>query len=107
MVFCVQKRRHFYQDAIALSTLALILRDAEVLAQLAAIAPTTAVRGNNDKGAWADDVPATEFFEFGGIYVYAIHDLAELDVPDAPSLRVFQVVGVQGLRLKPPDRKAG
>ena len=27
---------------------------AEVLAELAAIAPVTAVRGNNDRGTWAD-----------------------------------------------------
>ena len=75
---------------------------AEVLAQLAAIAPTTAVRGNNDKGAWAGVLPATEFFEFGGIYVYAIHDLAELDID--PRAAGIQVV-VSGHSHKPQIEK--
>jgi putative phosphoesterase len=75
---------------------------AEVLAQLAAIAPTTAVRGNNDKGAWADDIPTTEFFEFGGIYVYAIHDLVELDID--PCAAGIQVV-VSGHSHKPQIEK--
>jgi putative phosphoesterase len=50
--------------------------NADILSRLSTIAPVTAVRGNNDKGAWAEAVPETEFFEFGGIYVYAIHDLS-------------------------------
>jgi hypothetical protein len=61
----------------------------DVLAQLAAISPTTAVRGNNDKGAWAETLPETEFFEFSGIHVYAIHDLSQLDIdPSAAGVRV-------------------
>jgi putative phosphoesterase len=61
----------------------------EILAQLSTIAPVTAIRGNNDKGAWAEAIPETEFFEFGGIYVYAIHDLAQLDIePSAAGIRV-------------------
>jgi putative phosphoesterase len=52
----------------------------QVLAQLAALAPVTAVRGNNDKGAWAEALPETELFEFNGRYVYAIHDLSQLDI---------------------------
>jgi putative phosphoesterase len=63
--------------------------NAEILARLSAIAPVTAIRGNNDKGAWAETIPETEFFEFSGIYVYAIHDLAELDIePAAAGVRV-------------------
>src|SRR4051812_12274544 len=62
---------------------------AQVLAQLAAIAPVTAVRGNNDKGAWADALPETELFEFNGTYIYAIHDLAQLDIePSSAGVRV-------------------
>jgi uncharacterized protein len=61
----------------------------EILEQLAAIAPTTVVRGNNDKGAWAEALPETELFEFSGIYVYAIHDLSHLDIdPSAAGVRV-------------------
>jgi uncharacterized protein len=57
---------------------------------LSAIAPVTAVRGNNDKGAWAEAIPETEFFEFSGIHVYAIHDLSLLDLD--PSAAGIQVV---------------
>jgi putative phosphoesterase len=60
----------------------------EVLARLAAIAPVTAVRGNNDRGAWAEAIPLTEMFEFSGQYIYALHDLAELDIdPQAAGVR--------------------
>jgi putative phosphoesterase len=63
--------------------------NAEILARLSTIAPVTAIRGNNDKGAWAEAIPETEFFEFGGIYVYAIHDLSQLDIePSAAGIRV-------------------
>jgi uncharacterized protein len=62
---------------------------AEVLAQLSAVAPITAVRGNNDKGAWAEAIPETELFEFNGTYVYAIHDLSQLDIePSAAGVHV-------------------
>ena len=54
--------------------------DDAVLVQLAAIAPVTAVRGNNDHGAWADDLRNTEWVEFGGIAIYMLHDLSELDI---------------------------
>jgi putative phosphoesterase len=64
--------------------------NAEVLARLSAIAPVTAIRGNNDKGAWAAAIPETEFFEFSGIGVYAIHDLSLLDID--PSAAGIQVV---------------
>jgi predicted phosphodiesterase len=37
----------------------------EVLAQLSAIAPVSAVRGNNDKGPWAEALPETELFGAG------------------------------------------
>jgi putative phosphoesterase len=63
--------------------------NSEVLARLAAIAPTTAVRGNNDTGAWAQAIPETNSFEFSGIQVYAIHDLALLDIdPSNAGIRV-------------------
>jgi putative phosphoesterase len=62
----------------------------QILAQLSAIAPVTAVRGNNDKGAWAQALPETELFEFNGTYVYAIHDLSLLDIE--PSAAGVQVV---------------
>ena len=63
--------------------------NAEILERLSTIAPVTAIRGNNDKGAWAEAIPETEFLEFSGIYVYAIHDLSQLDIePAAAGIRV-------------------
>jgi hypothetical protein len=54
--------------------------DARVLEELRAIAPVTAVRGNNDKGAWAEAVPQTEVLQIGEVSVYVLHNLAELDL---------------------------
>jgi putative phosphoesterase len=52
----------------------------EVLAALAAIAPVTAVRGNNDRGPWAAALPLTEVVEADGASIYVIHDAAEIDL---------------------------
>ena len=61
----------------------------QVLDALAAIAPVTAVRGNNDRGEWASSLRETELFELGGVFAYAIHDLAELDIdPVAAGIQV-------------------
>jgi len=60
-----------------------------ILDDLAAIAPVTAVRGNNDMGPWAEQVPETALFEVGGLRLYAIHDLAELRIaPAAEGVRI-------------------
>jgi len=60
-----------------------------VLDELAAMAPLTVVRGNNDVGAWAQDIPETASFEMGGVRFYAIHNLAELPIdPVAAGVRV-------------------
>jgi putative phosphoesterase len=53
---------------------------ARVLEALAALAPVTAVRGNNDRGAWARRLPATAVLEIGAIRLYVVHDLKDLDV---------------------------
>lgn len=50
-----------------------------VLAALAALAPVTAVRGNNDKGPWAGTVPETQVLQVGKVVIYVRHDIAELD----------------------------
>ncbi len=52
----------------------------EILEELRSIAPLTAVKGNNDKGAWADELPETEMIEVGDVFLYVIHDLVELDI---------------------------
>jgi uncharacterized protein len=55
----------------------------EILDQLAAIAPVTAVRGNVDKGVWARKLPETDVVEVGGVTIYVLHDLAQLDLKPA------------------------
>jgi uncharacterized protein len=52
----------------------------DILRELSVIAPTTAVRGNNDKGPWARALPETELVPLGPLFVYVIHDLAQLDI---------------------------
>jgi hypothetical protein len=55
----------------------------DVLARLRRLAPVTAVRGNNDRGSWADSIPAHEVVEFGAVSVYVRHDQSELDIDPA------------------------
>jgi putative phosphoesterase len=62
----------------------------EILAELSAIAPLTAIRGNVDKGEWARKLPETEVLEVGGISIYVLHDLAQLDL--TPKAAGFAVV---------------
>ena len=57
--------------------------DAAILARLAQIAPVTAVRGNNDRGAWASKLPETATLHAGGVTLYVIHDVQLLDVDPA------------------------
>ncbi len=52
--------------------------DAGILEVLAAIAPLTVVRGNNDREPWADRIPETALLKVGGVLVHAIHDLSQL-----------------------------
>jgi putative phosphoesterase len=60
-----------------------------LLRELSIIAPTTTVRGNNDKGSWAESLPQTERVRFADVLVYVIHDLAQLDIePRAAGVRV-------------------
>jgi putative phosphoesterase len=72
--------------------------DASVLEALSAIAPVTAVRGNNDHGSWASRLRETELFQVGEIFICAIHDLADLDI--APSAAGVKVV-VSGYSHRP------
>jgi uncharacterized protein len=50
----------------------------DVLDALAAIAPLTAVRGNNDRGAWADALPVQTVLEIGGLKIAVVHELPDL-----------------------------
>ena len=70
----------------------------EVLDSLKGIAPVVAVRGNNDKGAWAEELPPWEVAEVGVVFIYMIHDVKEIDL--SPAAAGFQVV-VSGHSHKP------
>lgn len=63
--------------------------NAGILEALAAIAPLTVVRGNNDRESWADAIAETEFLKIDGVLIYAIHDLSQIDIdPAAAGVRV-------------------
>lgn len=57
-----------------------------VLAAMRELAPLTAVRGNNDRGAWAQSLRQSETVVLGGVAVHVVHDLKELQLP--PQARV-------------------
>lgn len=54
--------------------------DPKVLNALRAIAPTAAVRGNADKGTWAESLPPSQVVEVAGLHLYIIHELSALDL---------------------------
>lgn len=64
--------------------------DPGILAALARLAPVTAVRGNIDRGAWAEAIPATDVLQLGGVLIHVLHDIAELDLD--PSAAGFHAV---------------
>jgi putative phosphoesterase len=61
----------------------------EILERLREIAPLITVRGNIDKGDWADALPRTAVVEVRSSLIYVIHDIHELDLdPAAASFRM-------------------
>jgi len=52
----------------------------DVLRTLETIAPVIAVRGNNDRGAWADDLPLTQVVEQTKRFLYVLHERDHLDL---------------------------
>jgi putative phosphoesterase len=64
--------------------------DPAVLVALRALAPVTAVRGNNDREAWARAVPETAVLRVGEVAIYVVHDVA--DLRRAPPPRAARVV---------------
>jgi uncharacterized protein len=64
--------------------------NASVLKELKALAPLTVVRGNNDKGPWAEKIAETEVLRIDDVFIYVLHNLADLDLD--PVAAGFQVV---------------
>lgn len=52
----------------------------EILDELRHIAQVVAVRGNSDKAAWAKTLPKNEVVQIGGLHLYVLHDVQELDL---------------------------
>lgn len=76
----------------------------EVLAALRELAPTYAVRGNVDRGDWARALPRTEVVEHGGLFLYMLHDLEDLELD--PRAAGFAAV-VSGHSHRPLVREEG
>jgi putative phosphoesterase len=77
---------------------------ADVLDGLRTIAPVIAIRGNNDKGAWASTLAETEVVETNGVSMYVLHNVNDLDLD--PAVAGFQAV-ISGHSHRPrlEDRK--
>ena len=52
----------------------------DVVEDLRAIAPVTAVRGNNDHDPWGSRLPKTVTVELGGVRIHMLHDLHDLAI---------------------------
>ncbi len=51
-----------------------------LLDRLRLIAPVTAVRGNTDRGVWAENIPHEQIFRIGALKLYVIHDLDDMEL---------------------------
>jgi putative phosphoesterase len=60
----------------------------EILDALTELAPVTAVRGNNDRGTWARELPKRVRVRLGGVEICVIHERSELDYAFARGARV-------------------
>jgi uncharacterized protein len=77
----------------------------QVIEQLQEIAPVKAVRGNIDKGPWADQFPQDSVIEMGGATLYVLHNLSDIAID--PMAAGFQAV-ISGHSHRPKiDRKDG
>lgn len=54
-----------------------------ILQELSRLAPVHAVRGNVDRGEWAQALPVSEVVDIAGTLIYVLHNLAELDLDPA------------------------
>jgi len=52
----------------------------DILGKLGEIAPVTAVRGNVDVEGWAKRIPKIDVLEAGGLSIYVLHNLEELEL---------------------------
>jgi hypothetical protein len=69
-----------------------------VLDALNELAPVVAIRGNNDQGDWAENIPETQAIEMANVSIYMLHDLKQLSFD--PGDRDIRVV-ISGHSHKP------
>lgn len=72
--------------------------DPSILDLLSALAPTTAVRGNNDTDPWTESLRDTELVEVGNLRIFVVHDIAKIAID--PELDGIGVI-VSGHSHKP------
>jgi putative phosphoesterase len=77
---------------------------AEIIDRLRAVAPVHAVRGNNDHGSWADELPLRLMLTLGGVRIQVLHDVKELAAD--PAKESFDVL-VTGHSHKPAVAERG
>lgn len=70
----------------------------EVLEGLSEIAPVIAIRGNNDKGAWAEAITERETIQIENVFVHLLHIVQELNLE--PQQAGIQIV-ISGHSHKP------
>lgn len=72
----------------------------EIIEGLRRLAPVHAVRGNNDRGGWADPIPTRLALELDGVRICVLHDVHELDTDPRAETAEFCVV-IAGHSHKP------
>lgn len=65
--------------------------DATILDRLAALAPVSAIRGNNDDAPWAAHLPTTLLVTLGGVLIHVLHSAGDLAI-DPVALGVRAVI---------------
>ncbi len=75
-----------------------------VLEQLRRIAPVVAVRGNNDYGEWAKDLPEIEVVHYAMRHFYVLHNVAALDI-DSAGVKVHAVIAGHSHRTKVEEKE--
>ena len=76
----------------------------DLIDALARIAPVTAIRGNVDRGAWAEALPETASITARGLQIHMIHDRKALQTD--PTSEGWDVV-ISGHSHRPGIEKAG
>lgn len=79
--------------------------DKEILDVLAQIAPVTAVRGNIDTANWSRTLPESEVINAGGVSIYVLHNIGQLDLK--PAVAGFRVVVYGHSHLPKIEEKNG